>query len=83
MISVEEIAFVAGLAFILVLFVSAAFLILAHEFSKHLDKHKREKEKAEAEKHDLELLNKAREVVFDDLCNYFNSVKGDNNESKH
>lgn len=80
---IEEVAALAVFAFILALFAFIAFLIQEHSFSKHLDKHKQEKEKAEAEKHDLELLNKAREVVFDDLCNYFDSVKGDNNESKH
>ena len=80
MITIEEVAFVAGFALIAVLFTLVFQLFFAHEFSKHLDKHKQEKEKAESEKHDLELLNKAREVVFDDLCNYFNSVKGDNNE---
>ena len=46
MSAVAEIAFVAGLVYILVLFAFVAILI------------------------------------FDDLRNYFNSVKGDNNESK-
>ena len=77
---IEDVAVVAGFAFILAFFSLFATLIIALEFSKHLDLHKREKEKAEAEKHDLELLNKSREVFFDDLCNYFDFVKGDNNE---
>ena len=80
MITIQEVACVAGFALIAAFFSFVFQLIFAHELSKHLYKHKQEKDKAEAEKHDSELLNKAREVVFDDLCNYFNSVKGDNNE---
>ena len=80
MITLEEVFVLAALSLVLVLFALFTLLFIYIDFSKHLDEHKKSKKKAEEEKHDLELLNKTRELVFDDLCNYFNSVKGENHE---
>ena len=56
--------------------------MLERHLFNHIAELKKERVKKELEKRDLALINKIREIVFDDLCDYFESTKGTDYESK-